>query len=224
MRLLRSLPLSPLVLAAVAFALAGGGFLMGERSAMQPAPAATPVDRMTTAALPSASGSAAQRRAPLTGPLDAKMERVIDGDTFEARVRVWFGQDVVTLVRLRGVDAPELKAGCAEELDAARSSRSALEELLGSGRLVLTEISDDKYFGRVVARVTLAGDGFPETDIATALIAAGMPGLMAGASARAGAARRRARVSAFPAPCPDVPAGWRRRPCAAPPRAPPRRR
>lgn len=173
MRLLRPIACSPLLLAAAALALAGGGFLLGERSAMQPSPAATPIDRMTTAALPAASGSATHRRAPLTGPVEAKMERVIDGDTFEARVRVWFGQDVVTLVRLRGVDAPELKAGCAEELAAARGARSALEELLGSGRLVLTEISDDKYFGRVVARVTLAGEGFPETDVAAALIAAG---------------------------------------------------
>ena len=98
---------------------------------------------------------------------------MIDGDTFEARVRVWFGQDVVTLVRLRGVDAPELKAECASELDAARKARAALEDLLGAGRLILSDISDDKYFGRVVASVTVTGDGFPETDAAGALLAAG---------------------------------------------------
>ena len=34
----------------------------------------------------------------------------IDGDTFEARVHLWPGLDLTTRVRLRGIDAPELKA------------------------------------------------------------------------------------------------------------------
>lgn len=173
MRFVRRINLSPPLLAAFLACLAGAGILLAERRAA-PAPAAPPpaIDRTTTSALPPAS-SASHRRGQLAGPVEAKLERVIDGDTFEARVRVWFGQDVVTLVRLRGIDAPELKAECAQELDAARRARGALEELLASGRLVLTEISDDKYFGRVVARVTVAGEGFPETDVSGALIAAG---------------------------------------------------
>jgi endonuclease YncB( thermonuclease family) len=36
----------------------------------------------------------------------AEVLRVLDGDTFEARVRLWPGLDVTTKVRLRGVDAP----------------------------------------------------------------------------------------------------------------------
>jgi endonuclease YncB( thermonuclease family) len=32
--------------------------------------------------------------------------RVIDGDTFEARIRIWPGHDVTTKVRLRDIDAP----------------------------------------------------------------------------------------------------------------------
>jgi endonuclease YncB( thermonuclease family) len=40
----------------------------------------------------------------------AEVVRVIDGDTFEARVRIWPGMDVTTRVRLRGIDAPELHA------------------------------------------------------------------------------------------------------------------
>jgi len=171
MRFVCRISLSPPLLAALLACAAGGGILLAERIGA-PAPPPPVIDRMTTATLPPASATS-HRRGPLAGPVEARVERVIDGDTFEARVRVWFGQDVVTLVRLRGIDAPELKAGCAEELDAARRARAALEELLGSGRLVLTEISDDKYFGRVVARVTVAGDGFPETDAAGALIAAG---------------------------------------------------
>ena len=38
--------------------------------------------------------------------------RTIDGDTFEARVHLGPGLDPTTRVRLRGIDAPELKASC----------------------------------------------------------------------------------------------------------------
>src|SRR5437764_15297572 len=45
----------------------------------------------------------------------AEILRVLDGDTFEARVRVWPGLDITTKVRLRGIDAPELRAHCEDE-------------------------------------------------------------------------------------------------------------
>jgi hypothetical protein len=40
----------------------------------------------------------------------ADVLRVIDGDTFEARVRIWSGFEITTRVRLRAIDAPELHA------------------------------------------------------------------------------------------------------------------
>jgi hypothetical protein len=45
----------------------------------------------------------------------AEVLRVIDGDTFEARVRIWSGFEINTRVRLRAIDAPELYARCARE-------------------------------------------------------------------------------------------------------------
>ena len=60
------------------------------------------------------------------------MIRIIDGDTFEARVRVWPGLDVDTKVRLRGIDAAELHARCASELDQAQAARAALETILAT--------------------------------------------------------------------------------------------
>ncbi len=60
--------------------------------------------------------------------------RTIDGDTFEARVHLAPGQDVMTRVRLRGIDAPELKAACAEELRLAEAATTALRDLLRAGR------------------------------------------------------------------------------------------
>ena len=46
-----------------------------------------------------------------------RSSRIIDGDTFEARVQVQPELDVDTKVRLRGVDAAELHARCASELE-----------------------------------------------------------------------------------------------------------
>src|ERR1700758_2669384 len=57
----------------------------------------------------------------------AEVLRVIDGDTFEARVRVWPGLDVDTKVRLRDIDAAELHARCPDELAKAQAARTALE-------------------------------------------------------------------------------------------------
>jgi endonuclease YncB( thermonuclease family) len=77
--------------------------------------------------------------------------RTIDGDTFEARVHLSPGLDLTTRVRLRGVDAPELKAACAEELELAEAAGEALRGLLGEGGVTIYNIGPDKYNGRIVA-------------------------------------------------------------------------
>jgi endonuclease YncB( thermonuclease family) len=83
----------------------------------------------------------------------AEVVRVIDGDTFEARVRVWPGLDVSTKVRLRNIDAPELHARCADELAKAQASRTALETMLAAGAVTVSQVGLDKYGGRVDALV-----------------------------------------------------------------------
>ncbi len=77
--------------------------------------------------------------------------RTIDGDTFEARVHLWPGLEMMTRVRLRGIDAPELKASCPEELRMAAAAGNALRGLLGEGEVSIFNIGPDKYNGRVVA-------------------------------------------------------------------------
>jgi endonuclease YncB( thermonuclease family) len=77
--------------------------------------------------------------------------RTIDGDTFEARVHLWPGLEMTTRVRLRGIDAPELKASCPQELQMAEAAGSALRGLLGEGEVTIYNIGPDKYNGRVVA-------------------------------------------------------------------------
>jgi endonuclease YncB( thermonuclease family) len=81
----------------------------------------------------------------------AEVVRVIDGDTFEARVRVWPGIDITTRVRLRGIDAPELHARCDDERIRAEAARDALAAMLAQGEVSIGEVGLDKYGGRILA-------------------------------------------------------------------------
>jgi endonuclease YncB( thermonuclease family) len=84
----------------------------------------------------------------------ADVLRIIDGDTFEARVHVWPGLAVTTRVRLRGIDAAELKARCGDEYAKAQSAREALVGLLAQGGVRIADIGPDKYEGRIVANAS----------------------------------------------------------------------
>lgn len=68
--------------------------------------------------------------------------------TIEARIRVWLGLDQTVLVRIRDIDACEMKGDCPEE---AVASKDALSSLLAGGPITLTNIKHDKYDGRVDA-------------------------------------------------------------------------
>jgi endonuclease YncB( thermonuclease family) len=83
--------------------------------------------------------------------LPADVIRVVDGDTFEARVRAWPGLEITTRVRLRGIDAPEMSAHCREEAVKAEAARHALQSILAKGGVSIARVSPDKYGGRVVA-------------------------------------------------------------------------
>jgi micrococcal nuclease len=86
----------------------------------------------------------------------AEVVRVLDGDTFEARVRIWPGMDVTTRVRLRGIDAPEMHARCEDERLKALAARDALARLLAEGSVGISGVGQDKYGGRVDAEVSTA--------------------------------------------------------------------
>ena len=76
------------------------------------------------------AASPAAEAKDLPGPYSATVTRVIDGDTFEARIHIWLGQESLTLVRLRGIDAPELRGKCPNESEAAKAARDHLAVLL----------------------------------------------------------------------------------------------
>jgi micrococcal nuclease len=87
----------------------------------------------------------------VTGPVEVDVLKVIDGDTFLARAKVWPGHEVTVSVRLRGIDAPERKGKCASEREAAEEARLALEYALSGTPVQIRNISGDKYFARVIA-------------------------------------------------------------------------
>ncbi|WP_409191245.1 thermonuclease family protein [Bradyrhizobium sp. RDM4] len=84
--------------------------------------------------------------------LPVDVVRTIDGDTFLARVHQRDGHELVARVRLRGIDAPEMKASCQQELDKAEAATDALRNLLGQGGVTIYNLGSEKY-GRVLADV-----------------------------------------------------------------------
>lgn len=106
----------------------------------------------------------------IAGPVAADIVKVRDGDTIEVEAHIWPGQVAEVAVRLRGIDAPELKAKCEREKRAALAARDRLTSLAGTDGVQLLDVSGDKYFGRVLARVA-AGD---EPDLAQRLLAEGL--------------------------------------------------
>lgn len=81
------------------------------------------------------------------------MIEVIDGDTFLADARIWPGQVIRVNVRIRGIDAPEMRGRCASEKAGAERARTSLAELISGTVVSITNIGGAKYYGRVLADV-----------------------------------------------------------------------
>ncbi len=160
-----------LIILAGMLALAGSSRLITQPVIAFKVPSAKPVAQR----LPRPDASL--RRAGFSGPHDAKVTRIIDGDTFEARVRIWFGQEITTLVRIRGIDAPELKSRCASEAARASLATEALADYLSPGGVRLTEVGLDKYGGRVLANVMANDPALPgeaPVDVASLMLSSGL--------------------------------------------------
>ena len=96
-------------------------------------------------------------RDEIAGPVSAEILRVIDGDTLLVAARPWPQQTVEVYVRIRGIDTPEMHSKCATVRRAGIDARQVLEKLTDtSPQVQLTRIAGDKYFGRILADVTLS--------------------------------------------------------------------
>ena len=99
----------------------------------------------------------------------AEVVRIIDGDTFVARMRTGPGAEVETRVRLRRIDAAELHARCSKELRLALAARAALQRLLADGSVTLSHVGPDKYPGRIDANVATRNNA----DVSAAMLNGG---------------------------------------------------
>jgi endonuclease YncB( thermonuclease family) len=107
---------------------------------------------------------------------------VYDGDTLSVNVPDWppvVGERVP--VRVRGIDAPEIRGRCPQEKAQARVARDVLRRLVGDAdRVTLRGVERGKYF-RLVA--TVFADG---KNVADELIARGLARRYDGSGPRAG--------------------------------------
>jgi len=97
----------------------------------------------------------------LAGPVRAEVLKVIDGDTIKVRAEIWLDQSIEVSVRLKDVDAPEIRRpDCTAEKELGQSAKDLVNALTPVGtHITLTNVSRDKYAGRVVANVeTRAGE------------------------------------------------------------------
>lgn len=101
----------------------------------------------------------------------ATVRRVIDGDTIEVLLDHGDHLFKVRRLRLLGYDAPELFSG--NNREAGKTSRDALEAMLGTGTIYIETKLDKTSFDRLLAWAYLPGNGDEMLDVAEAMIAGG---------------------------------------------------
>lgn len=84
--------------------------------------------------------------------------RVVDGDTFEARVRIWPGLEAYETVRVLDVDTPEMKGPARE---AGLAAKRFAEEWLRRGDVEIRACKRDS-FGRLLGTVTRHGENLAQ--------------------------------------------------------------
>ena len=90
-----------------------------------------------------------------------------------ARITIWLGQDIVTRVRLRGIDTPELKSRCGKEARLALEAKHVLTEFLAAGKVYLRDIGAGKYAGRVIAKAYVQSGSRRKAEDSGAMLLAG---------------------------------------------------
>jgi micrococcal nuclease len=82
-----------------------------------------------------------------------KITSVYDGDTFRAEIANTSDTFSPIAVRVRGIDAPEIRGGCESEKLAALDARESLKKKLTAAKKIeLVNVGRDKYF-RLLADV-----------------------------------------------------------------------
>ena len=83
---------------------------------------------------------------------------IYDGDTFRVNISGW--PDIIgerVMIRINGIDAPELRGKCEKEKKwALRAKQFVVEKLRHAGKIVLKNMHRGKYF-RIIADVYVDG-------------------------------------------------------------------
>ena len=93
----------------------------------------------------------------IQGPVEADIIRVLDGDSFEARVYPWPDMAVVEMFRIYGIDTPEIRGKCQKEKDLAHQARQFVADLASrnANRIKLSVVgcnaAEGGGFGRCLA-------------------------------------------------------------------------
>jgi len=107
--------------------------------------------------------------AMIDGPVRASIIKIIDGDTLLVAAKPWPQQTMEVYVRLRGIDAPEMKSDCASTRAAGEQAKAALAAMAGEqSEIQLLHIAGDKYFGRVLADIALIDGRNPAQELLSA--------------------------------------------------------
>ena len=129
-----------------------------------------------------AAASVGQADDILPGPIPARVDRVVDGDTVVVVATIWLGQTLTTHVRIAGVDTPELRGDCPAERELALAARDGLADLLVPSEVTLHGVRMGTFAGRVVADIRNAQG----RDVGLALLAQGLARVYDGRGARPG--------------------------------------
>ena len=99
----------------------------------------------------------------VTGPVLALPTEVYDGDTFTFDALVWPGMFAHSSVRVLGVDTPEMRGKCPDEIAKAHQAKAFVENALKmADKVELKNIQTDKYGGRVEADVFIDGENLAD--------------------------------------------------------------
>lgn len=103
----------------------------------------------------------------------ATINRVIDGDTLEVSIDLGFSLTATCLLRMFGINAPELHGKSAEESKSARAAKDYLESLVITKIVRVVTAKPKEKYGRYLATVWLLGKGMQEKSVNQMMVDAG---------------------------------------------------
>jgi micrococcal nuclease len=83
---------------------------------------------------------------------NAKVERVVDGDTIDATIDLGFNTFKKVRIRMMGINSPESRTRDLEEKKRGLAAKDRLIELLGDGNFILQSHGVGKY-GRCLGEI-----------------------------------------------------------------------